>query len=134
MEQNDFLKAMMVLPVKPQFIGFTVNTEELYEKLVAVINEIAGHNISRVCSWSCANEDNEFWFNIDTEELVEMLGDEEYLRVWEKLPFDPESPWEVAQGLIEKLYVDKLGSWAFATVRSWDNTVTEVQLGIPRNL
>lgn len=133
MEQNDFLQTLMVMPMKPEFVGFTMDSEKLHEQLVAIVSESIGQDASDICSWSCDNEDNEFWFNLDTEALYDMVGEEEYNKIWEALPFNPDSPWEATQLLIEKMY-DLKNSWAIANVRSWDTSQVEIQIGIPRKL
>jgi hypothetical protein len=134
MQENDFLNRIMVLPVKPDFVGFTVATEDLFKQLVPIACEIVGHDISSMCGWGHNDEDGQFYFYIDQEELEELLGEEEYDRTIFELPFDIDASWEVADVLLDRLYNTGHGSWVYASVRLWDSSVTEVQIGIPRNL
>lgn len=131
-ETNGFIQSLMALPKKPEFVGFTVDTDELIKSLIPIANEACGMDVEKYCSWDSNDEDNQLYFYIDEYALAEELTEEESEKFFNNLPFDIETPWEIAEYLMGKLY--GVDTWCYATVRPWDRSITQVEIGIPRSL
>jgi hypothetical protein len=127
---DSFLESLMVLPKKPEFIGFTMDTETLFEKMVEKLNEIAGRDLSPYCSHDTA-DDMEFLFYIDEYMLQE--EEQDWDDILAALPFEHDAPWETSQYLVGKVFGADT-TWAYAQQRYHESSTCEIQIGIPRNL
>jgi hypothetical protein len=136
MTENGFLESIMLLPKKPNFIGYLVDTDFFYRQLLEELNKLVEIDMEPYTSWDSSEEDNQFYFNIHEWNLNEDLGVDETDKLLQSLPFDWESPWEIAEYLMMKAYgIDEhTGVWMYATVRPYDTTQTEVQIGLPKSL
>jgi hypothetical protein len=123
---QSFLDSIMMLPKKPDFIGFVVETEVLFDRMVDKLNEIMGMDLSSYCSHDSA-DDGELLFYIDEYQMDGEL--ENYGDILNRMPFDYDAPWESAQYLIGKVY--GVDTWAYGQVRFHDPSQCEVQIGVP---
>jgi hypothetical protein len=131
-EQHDFLKALMVMPKKPEFVGFTENPEDMYDKLVDILSAELGMDMRPHTAWDSGDEDYQFYFNIYTWDLEDKLSPEQYENLFENMPWDPNDYWDVTDYLFRKYY--GVDTWVYAQVRPYDNDYMDVQIGVPKDL
>lgn len=129
---DDFVRQIMLLPKKPQYIGFTMTSEEIYKGCLAVFNELCGRDMSEYCGLDFNEESFEAYFYINTDDIQEELGEEEYHRLNEKLLFDMDDYYAAIETLSPKwLGVE---SWVFIQGRPYDAFFCDVQIGLPMDL
>lgn len=131
---ESYVNALMAMPRKPEFIGYSMPTQELYELCLAELNKLAGRDMSGHCYHDCSEEDNQFSFYIHDEGSLEDdgLSEEEIEDIKERLPFELDEHWDVTETLLDKAI--NAPTWIYAQVRHHDSDTVEIQIGVPSNL
>ena len=125
---DTYLQALMTTARKPEFIGFTMDTAELYRLCIVELNKIVDMDFSTYL-YQDAEESQQFYVSIDEYTIIEHLGQEEFDRINSILPFPIDEHWEVTDYLLGKIF--KTGTWIHASVRYHDSSQVEIQIGVP---
>ena len=125
---DTYLQALMTTARKPEFIGFTMDTKELVKLCTDELNKIVQVDLSAYL-YQDAEEDQQFYVAIDEYSIIEHLGQEEFNRINDIIPFPIDEHWEVTDYLLGKIF--KTGTWIHASVRYHDSSQVEIQIGVP---
>lgn len=128
---DTYLQALMTTTRKPEFIGFTMEKEELCRLCAAELDKIVDMDFSSY-AYNDEEDDRQFYIAIDEHSIIDQLGQEEFDRINNILPFPIDEHWEVTDYLLGQIF--NTGTWIHASVRFHDNTQVEIQIGVPFNI
>jgi hypothetical protein len=129
---KEFLQSLMVLPRKPEYVGFGINPDEVYQMMLKELNKIVGWDMRDYTTWELHDEDFQFQFYILEYDLSESLTEDEYEELQNKLPFGIEDYWDATAYLGKKAF--DVSTWVYVQGRPHDMHMVDVQIGVPKAL